>query len=469
MTNHHVRWAALALCVAPAFAQDPSAEQRLRDLERQNQEILDRLRRSEERNSELETKLGAVADARRAEEVEAGVEREVNALAARVEDGVAWKQLTRSGNPIKFYGFFRTGLQYSSARFNDQTNIQYVNHEQNATQATAIDNDDEFGINVRLTRFGFDVNGGKIGQADVSGKLEMDFANTPVKSTTGPSDESRQTPRIRLAYATIDFGALAFRLGQDWDVISPLMPSVNADTLLWNAGNLGDRRPMAQLIWDGGEPKETSFQWKLAAGQQGAVDAADVDSNGQKDGSDTGHPHFQTRFGVSTPSWVDGKMLAGGAWGYWGRSQSDTTSFAGDSTFTSWALGGDLVMPLFDMVSLRGEIFYGKGLADVRGGIGQSFGADEIATWGGWSEFEFKFDALTLALGASLDNPSDGDLLTTSPHTRRTRNWVMYVASKYDFGGGLKAGLEVSFWETSYLDDGHGNAVRVEFYTMFEF
>ena len=30
----------------------------------------------------------------------------------------------------------------------------------------------------------------------------------------------------------------------------------------------------------------------------------------------------------------------------------------------------------------------------------------------------------------------------------------MYVSTKYDFGGGLKLGFDVIFWETQYLDTG---------------
>lgn len=484
-------WGALAAVAAgPLAAQEPSsAEARLRELELQNKQILDRLRASEERNGELEAKLGTLADQRRAEETDARVETEVNAISRRLQDGVNWKQLTRSGNPLKFYGFFRTDAQYSSARFNDQVNIQWVLREGDGTGGTVERNDDEFGYNIRLTRFGFDVNGGKIGQADVTGKLEMDFANTPVKSVSvsgspagGPftsistvsgSDESRHTPRIRLAYMQADFGAIALRIGQDWDVISPLMPSVNGDTSMWNAGNLGDRRPMAQFIWESGDPKETNFKWVLAAGLTGAVDAADVDRNNQKDGFDSGHPHLQTRFGFATPSWVDGKMLGIGAWGYWARNEIDrssTATFGGKDRFTSWVLGADFTVPLFDNVAFKSEIFWGDALADVRGGIGQNFGAtDEVGTWGGWAEFEVKFDALTLALGASIDDPEDDDLAFGGSSPGRSKNYTLYVGTRYDFGGGFKMGFEASYWETQYGSAGQGNAMRFDLYTIFEF
>jgi hypothetical protein len=494
MKASHLKWAAALLAAAPAAAQDASADARLRELERQNREILDRLRASEARNSELESKLGDLSSQRRDHEVDARVETEVNALSKNVEDSVNWKQLTRSGNPLKFYGFFRLEAYYNTARLSDQITPQWVLKERTGTGAV-LDNDDEFALDTRLTRFGFDVNAGKIGQAEVTGKLETDFANTPVKSiatSTGTfdtgggsgsgsavtsvrtgSDESRQTPRIRLAYMNIDFGDVALRLGQDWDTVSPLFPIVNGQMLMWNTGNLGDRRPQATFMWDGGDPKGTSFQWKLGAGLTSAVDAADADGNNQKDGWDSGLPHVQTRFGISTPSWVDGKMLAGGVWGYYADSEFDaplTGAPAGsDNGFESWVVGADLTMPLFGGLALRGEVFLGEGLSDLRGGIGQSYTAsldEAVGTWGGWLELEWKIDALTLAVGATHDNPQDGDLAGASA---RTRNWSMYFGTRYDFGGGLKVGVDVIYWETQYLDDNQGNAVRVNAYTMFEF
>ncbi len=492
MKATHVKWAAALLCAAPLAAQEASQDARLRELERQNKEIIDRLRASESRNSELESKLGTLADERRTEEVDARVESEVNALSKNAEDSVNWKQLTRSGNPIKFYGFFRLDAYHSTARLSDQITSQWVLKEGSGT-GSVLRNDDEFTFDTRLTRFGFDVNGGKVGSADLTAKLETDFANTPVKGFTtstgtfdvgagtgtavtavrAANDESRHTPRIRLAYMTADFGDVALRFGQDWDVISPLFPAVNAQMLMWNTGNLGDRRPQAQFIWDAGDPKGTSFQWKLSAGLTNAVDAADADNNGQKDGWDAGMPHVQTRFGLSTPSWVDGKMLAGGVWGYFARSDFDAPlagSPAGaDDGFDSWTLGADLSVPLFDGISLRGEAFVGAGLADVRGGIGQSYTSsidEAIGTWGGWLELEWKIDAFAVAFGVTHDNPQDGDLAGASA---RTRNWSMYVGTRYDFGGGWKAGFDVIFWETQYLDGGLGNAVRTDLYTMFEF
>ncbi|HYC77187.1 MAG TPA: hypothetical protein VEI02_06115 [Planctomycetota bacterium] len=470
-------WCAAAALAAPLVAQEPTADERLRALERQNQEILERLRASEARNQELEGKLGALAEERKAEETEAAVETELNTLNARLQDSVNWKQLTKSGNPIRFYGFLRTDAYYSTGRFNDPHLPQWVLREGDGTGGTVLSNDDEFTYDVRLTRFAFDLNAGKAAGAELTGKLETDFANTPVKSvaTSGSPvtsvrevrDESRHTPRIRLAYLNADFGDVAIRVGQDWDTIAPLNPAVNAETLLWNAGNLGDRRPMATFMWDGGDAAETSFQLKISAGLTSAVDAADIDANGQKDGWDAGHPHLQARFGVATPGWVDKKMINAGAWAYWARSEADTNVYDGDNHAHGWAFGYDVVLPIIDCLSFRSEGFVGQALADVRGGIAQSFNGagDEISTWGGWAELEFRCDELTLSVGVSIDNPDNDDLAAGG----RDKNWTMYLGAKYDLGGGWMVGADAIYWETQYLALGIGNALRFDVYTMLSF
>jgi hypothetical protein len=97
----------------------------------------------------------------------------------------------------------------------------------------------------RSTRFGVDYSGPKVpglGDADLSGKLELDFENG--------GSESRQIIRIRHAYLQLAKNDVSILAGQSWDVFSPLFPTVDNDTLLWNAGNLGDRRPQFRFSYD---------------------------------------------------------------------------------------------------------------------------------------------------------------------------------------------------------------------------
>jgi hypothetical protein len=469
-------FAMLVLAAGLAGAQDPvpqPEDARLQALEDRHREILERLSASEERNRRLAEEVEALRgkeSIREAEEQDRALESSVNGLAARMRDGITYKDLVRSGMPIKFYGFLRTDLYWQSARMNSIILPQFVLPENNVA---AEDSDDhEFAMDIRLNRFAFDIDAGTIGSAAVTGKLETDFANIPSSGV-----ESRPTPRIRLAYVNMDFGEVTIRVGQDWDVIAPLFPAVNGETLMWNAGNLGDRRPMAQFILDTGDPQGTEFQIKAALGLTGAVDGLDLDAGAgvmrpftstTLDGFDSGHPHGQLRLGLAFPSWVEGKRARLGAWGYIAGLESDT-KFAGEDEFTAWALGADFDLPLLGSLGLRGEVFMGQALADVRGGIAQSVNTatgKEIDTLGGWLELVWQVtDSFRLSAGGTLDNV-DGDDIGSGG---RDLNWSIYLASLMNWGGGLLSGLDVIFWETQWKDVGIGNTIRANVYVQLNF
>ena len=464
----------LVLLVSPAFliGQDgPTTEERLRLLEEQNRRILERLESSEGRNHQLEEELDRVRVENDLARQDTLLEERVNALSSRLsEPGVV---TTKSGTPVRIYGFVRFDVYLNTARANSIITPVWVLPENGAPPGR---NNSHFAFDARLTRIGFDIDAGKIGQADVTGKLETDFANFP-----SGVPESRETPRIRLAYINLDFGDVTVRLGQDWDTISPLYPAVNFETLMWNAGNLGDRRPQASLIWDGGDPHGTAFQLRLTAGLTGAIDNQDLDGGfgTERDGFDAGYPHGQARFGVSTDSWVDGKRLSAGVWGMVAGLQTDLpVGLSGRRNFTPWVVGADLTVPLFGPVELRGEIWLGEALADWRGNVGQAINVitgRKIRGWGGWAELQIQAsESLRLTAGGTLDNPRNGDLTTNLvgplPIVRaRSRNWALYANGQYDFGGGLVMGMDVIYWQTEWKGIGQGNMMRFDFYTILKF
>jgi hypothetical protein len=296
--------------------------------------------------------------------------------------------------------------------------------------------------------------------------LETDFSNYPAGIP-----ESRETPRIRLAYINLDFDGFAIRMGQDWDIISPLYPAANNETLMWNVGNLGDRRPQIQFRFEGGSQEETLYTLRIALGLTSAVDNGDLDvglSGSERDGFDSGLPHVQARAGLEFGSWVDGKRMKLGAWGMIAQLETDM-EFGGDDHFTPWTVGIDVEIPLFCCLTLRGEIWYGEALSDFRGNMGQIINTatgEEISGWGGFAELVWNpCTDFTLTLGGSVDNPHSDDLGAGG----RDKNWTVYLASLYNWGGGLKSGLDFIYWETQYLDGGIGNMVRINFYTQLTF
>ena len=169
---------------------------------------------------------------------------------------------SNGGSTVDFYGFIRTDFIIDSQRPNSAQSPQWI------VDGT----EDNFTLHPRLTRFGMNYNGGEVGDlGTISGKLEIDFQN-------GGSD-SRARPRYRHAYMTLDMGDAQLLIGQTWDLVSPLYPAANSDTLMWNTGNLGDRRTQirySRSLSDG-------LDFAVAAGLTGAVDQKDLDSNNIKD------------------------------------------------------------------------------------------------------------------------------------------------------------------------------------------
>jgi hypothetical protein len=367
--------------------------------------------------------------------------------------GIKWSDLISKDNRLKFYGFLRLDTIYHDSK---PQHPQYTYWIQPEDPAGKDNNDNEINIYPRLTRFGIDYDGPQVGHLfglDLEGKFEMDFQNG--------GSESRQIPRIRHAYLKLvrrDFSILA---GQTWDIISPLYPTVNSDSLMWNAGNLGDRRPQLRLIY---EPKIGQGRLSFMGGPalSSAVDAKDLDNNGTRDGEDSGLPNLQFRIGYSAPLWHKERLASLGIWGL--RGWEDSLE-----RFDSYVYGLDLFLPLSSSFTLRGEIWKGRNLSDFRGGIAQGIeatGRREIDSIGGWAELVCRIAPwFTFAPGYTLDNPDDGDLAPGS----RSKNWTLYLANRFSLGGGFLMGLDYIYWKTEYKGLKEGDANRFDLFLQYNF
>ena len=80
--------------------------------------------------------------------------------------------------------------------------------------------------------------------------------------------------RMRHAYTKLAWGDFNVLAGQTADVISPIWPIVNADLVMWGAGNLGDRRPQLRP------------EWTPAIGDSRLIVQGEVGLTGAQDGSD---------------------------------------------------------------------------------------------------------------------------------------------------------------------------------------
>ena len=275
-------------------------------------------------------------------------------------DGLTFKQLTRSGFPIKFYGFLRMDAYYTTARMDNIIIPFFVRNESNGE---AENNDDAFAFDARLTRFGFDIDGG-IALQDRHHRQARDGLR---ELRRRESSESRETPRMRLAYVNLknDKYVSADRpgLGRHFSALPR------------------DQRRIADV--ERGQPRRSP-----AAGPVRLDDAADPkcaalrlqdlrghDWRDQQPGpGPDGRRHLERarrdRLGPPQspgPARPDGQVVglrADVVLGSVGRGRPrtrPTPMFNGEDEFDTWLVGVDFQVPIINHLKLRGEAWAGHG------------------------------------------------------------------------------------------------------------
>lgn len=366
--------------------------------------------------------------------------------------------VTGHAQSIVPYGFVRFDGIFDDSRMNSVQSASWVQSETDDAE-----NDKELSLHPRLSRFGFDIQPVEVDEGvTASGKIEIDFQ-------AGGSSESRPALRMRHAYAQFAMqSGVELLIGQNWELISPLMPSANSDALMWNAGNAGDRRPQIRLTFRPKVSGDSKIRLAGALGMPNAINNQDADGNGQLDGLDAAVPIVQLLAEVSTP-----KVTLGG-WFHYGVDKLNTKS--GDEEVNSMLVGGHVKAALSEKVSVQGEAFFGQHASDVRAGIGQSLVPDpddpsvpmELATVGGWAEVGIQATkAYKVVLGASMDKPNEDDLDGLSE--ARTSNMTAFFVNQWKMWNRTTFGVDYVFWKTEYKSGNDGAANRLNGYMVFTF
>ncbi len=138
------------------------------------------------------------------------------------------------------------------------------------------------------------------------------------------------------------------------------------------------------------------------------------------------------------------------------ENSEDLTMHARNSRF-----GVDVTLPLLDFLEICGEVWQGKNVNDLRGGIlqaGVQIGSDgeagEVESCGYWAEILFKpLDWYKLCVGTSRDDPVNSDLTGTPALTGKAGaedKRVCYVANRFNVSGGVSFGLDYLHWITKW-------------------
>jgi hypothetical protein len=397
-------------------------------------------------------------------------------------------EFTVGESKVKLYGFTRLDVEYTDSRSNDPQVIQWIRSENDSVPSGgnyAQPDDPEMSIHPKLTRMGLDLGTppvAKLGNAKASAKIEVDFYNAA-------ASESRAALRMRHAYFKLAWTRAALTVGQLTDLISPLMPVVNNDLVMWNAGNLGDRRPQIrfELLPAVGDGNRLALQAML--GQTGVIDGQSLDGGtgpAANDGVDAAVPTVQGRLGwTGKHVWVPATTYEVGVWGHTAtEALPEGGMIAGEDEWTSSAFGFDLRLPVHAKVSIEAEGWAGKNLDDVRGGIGQGVNnasyasgtktvsdvnrGKEIESSGGWAQLTVQAAPVyAVSVGGSFDDPEDN--LQTGKGAR-DKNTVIYLANRIMPGGGFTFGLDYLNWKTEWTGgDRDGEANRLNLFGQYSF
>ena len=369
------------------------------------------------------------------------------------------KVVSKAKSAITFYGFVRLDILYDTDRPNNVQVPQFI-----LSKDTPPGGEKDLSMHPRLTRFGMEFDGpviADLGDAKLTGKMEVDFYNL-LPGAGVITSNSREFLRMRHAYLQLAWDHWTVLAGQREDVIAPLAPTPNNDLVMWNAGNLADRRPQVRV-----EFKSNGITATGMIGLTGAVDGNDLDANGFLDGEESATPTFQFRVGYETDGFVEKTKIVGGLWFHTAKEEPDT-AVAGEDSFTSNAVGIDLVLPVTSQLTIRLEGWSGKNLDDVRGGIGQGVvNGQEVSAKGGWIEANFKASATwTPTLGFYMDDPDDGDIAAVGG---RDKNQVIAFANRFRFGP-VEFGADVLSWKTEFTGGlADGKDLRLNFFAAYNF
>lgn len=400
------------------------------------------------------------------------LERQVQALAGGATEAgtatadAAAKKPVWSNLDIQFYGFIKGDASYDSSSAYPGNYVVWTDSEANNN------NDDKFNLTANETRLGFKVNGPKGKSMQTSGQVEFDFYGSPA-----PENKAKIQMRhafLTMAWPESDFSILA---GQTWDVISPLNPSTLNYTVLWDAGNIGYRRPQIRLtkemLWT--PPMRLKFEGAISR----TIGRNPVNVTSKETGEDAGFPTVQGRVGLQFP-WLAAGTTSMGVSGHYGQEEYDLDNTGRDRHFDSWSINFDILQPITKWMTLKAEIFSGENLDSYFGGIGQGVRAvrsttppirtishdREIGSAGGWCAASLgPWNKWQFNVGLGIDDVDADDV---NPGDR-TLNRSVFGNAVYAMNKNTDVGFELSHWKTDYKGTSDGDDVRLQASFKYKF
>jgi hypothetical protein len=291
----------------------------------------------------------------------------------------------------------------------------------------------------------------------VSGKFEIDFA-----ANNGPSYQ----PRLRLAYAQLDYAKWGVTAGQAWDFFAPLNPNTLNSGILYRGGNLGTRHGQAYVTNKWGEILGGKLTTKV-----GFLDSDDPYQENSGAPVLGAYSSFETK--------ILGKPTTLGVGEIYGTNSTGLLGTKSTNSNNIYATTVGLTLKLADWLSFKSEGFTGAKLDDYYGGsstgitnTSQLSSSKPVRVMGGFMELNYNpTKKLETTFGMGLDS-ANGDQTIPNAADRLViwkTNRTYYSNLKYNLSKDLMVGLEYQYFATNWFDGVKGDDNRVESLILLKF
>ncbi|MEI6437179.1 MAG: bZIP transcription factor [Candidatus Omnitrophota bacterium] len=425
------------------------------------EDLAKRVEALEAENASLKAEVGALKGA---QAVQAADVAEVKTKTMTVVSSVPVASPAPSGNFLKtgmdisLYGFIKADAVLTSRDAGNTTTGITQYNALRPNSATGGD-DPEAHLSAQDTRLGFKIKAPDLDNgAKLTGQIEFDFAGTSSSGTVGTYN-----PRLRLAFAQIDFDKWAVNAGQNWDIFAPMNDNLLNPGVLYRAGNLGTRHPQVSLINKWGNVLGGKLTTKI-----GAIDSDDPLIQ------DSGMPVAAAYAGYEKT--VLGVKSTLGLGGMYGKLNLPTNGVSHDPIY---AVTTGLTLAFTDWLSLKGEGFAGAGLNKFQGGPAQTTGnatltsaSKPLPVKGGFLELTLNpIKKTEVNFGYGIDDANED--MTAVDRGATTVVWdynkTYYTNLKYNLSKDLLVGLEYQRFSTRWADGVQSSDNRVESSLILKF
>lgn len=316
----------------------------------------------------------------------AALEDTTHLLAGKVDDQYQTKVESASKYRLRLSGIVLMNL-FSNRGVTDNQDVPNW-----ATGATPSDPQGNFGATLRQSEIGLEAFGPQVAGARTSADLQLDFSGGFPQTSNGVNFG---IVRLRIASLRLDWEHTSVVAGQDNLFISPLSPtsfaSLSTPTFGY-AGNLWGWTPQVRVEhrFYVGDKQTITVQGGILDNLTGDLPMYPYERAPQA-GEASSQPAFAARVAWSRN--IFGQPLSLGGAGYYSRQ-----NWGFGRKVDGWSGMADLQIPLSQKFGLTGEVYRGRAVGGLGGGIGQTVVSSGIPDYtirgldsvGGWSQLKFR-------------------------------------------------------------------------------